>query len=153
MEILINNRQDRVEIDLAPLKKLAEFTLVSEEIDSSAELSIVFMDEEEIERLNLQYRGVEEPTDVLSFPLYEKMPPGKTERPLILGDVIICPTVAQRNVLEDSHSLEEELNLLLVHGILHLLGYDHVDYKDKKLMKAREKEILSKFAQNRFGAK
>ncbi|HDP69496.1 MAG TPA: rRNA maturation RNase YbeY [Actinobacteria bacterium] len=149
MEILISDRQNNLKIDALSLKELAEFTLVFEEVDNLAELSMVFVDEEEIERLNSQYRGAEEPTDVLSFPLFDKVPQEKTEHLLMLGDVVICPSVARRNALEMRRSLEKELNMLLVHGILHLLGYDHIEPKDEILMKMRQKEILKKFAQSR----
>ncbi len=152
MEILINNKQDSIEVDLLSLKKLAEFILVFEKISSLTELSVAFLDEEEMERLNSQYRKMDVSTDVLSFPLFDKLPHNETEHPLVLGDVIICPVVARRNAQKVGHSIERELELLLIHGVLHLLGYDHVDSGSETLMKARQRKILNKFARSEFGA-
>jgi len=148
MEILISNKQDDIKIDLSSFKKLAEFTLTFEGIKPLTELSIVFVDEEEIEKLNFQYRGVEEPTDVLSFSLYDKLPQGETEYPLVLGDVVICPIIAKQNAIKAGCSAEQELNMLLVHGILHLLGYEHDSLDDETIMMARQKEILNGFSQS-----
>ncbi len=153
MEILISNKQDDIKIDLLFFKKLAEFTLTFEGIKPLTELSMVFVDEEEIEKLNFQYREVEEPTDVLSFSLYDKLPQDETEYPLVLGDVVICPIIAKQNALKAGCSVGQELNVLLVHGILHLLGYEHNSLDDERIMMARQKEILNGFSRSEPGVK
>ena len=109
------------------------------------ELSIALVDEDEIATLNEQYRGIAGPTDVLSFGCDEPCPtPG--DEPITLGDVIIAPAVAERQATELGHSVEHELDVLLVHGVLHLLGYDHVDDDDAAVMDARQAAILDAYA-------
>jgi len=156
VEILISDRQKDVPVDLTLLKRLARFVLTLEGVDPAVELSVTLVDEGEIRELNLRFRGVDEPTDVLSFPLLEeiaKEPPALAESPPLLGDVIISPQVARKQVKKYGHSLEEEIALLLVHGILHLLGYDHEISADDKIMRTKEKSILNKFFSSRPGEK
>lgn len=156
MEILIDNRQHEVEIDELLLDDLARFVLVSEKVDDSAELSIVFTDEGEIRELNSRYSGLDKPTDVLSFSMLENsdrlVNPDK-EFPLLLGDVVICPVVAERQAIQLESSVDKELNLLVVHGILHLLGYDHGSETEETVMKDRQEELLYEFFKNRFDKK
>jgi probable rRNA maturation factor len=103
------------------------------------------VDADEMSRLNHQYRGVEGPTDVLSFGCDEPCPtPG--DEPITLGDVVIAPEEAERQAAELGHSVEHELDVLLVHGILHLLGYDHEAEGDSGAMAAREAAILDAYA-------
>ncbi|MDI6892352.1 MAG: rRNA maturation RNase YbeY [Actinomycetota bacterium] len=156
MEILISDCQKDVPVDLTLLKRLARFVLTQEEVDTAVELSVALVDEDEIRKLNLRFRGVDEPTDVLSFPLLEELveePPGLAESPSLLGDVIISPQVARKQARNYGRSLEEEIALLLVHGILHLLGYDHEIPADNKIMRTREKSILNKFFSSGSGEK
>ncbi|MFL5767038.1 MAG: rRNA maturation RNase YbeY [Actinomycetota bacterium] len=121
--ILISDRQTRP-IDEPGLRELAERTLVAEG-KASSELSVSFVEEEEIADLHVRYMGEEGPTDVLSFPLEDD-----DEGVEILGDVVIAPAVAARN----NPDVEAELRLLLVHGILHLLGHDHEEVAEKAAM-------------------
>ncbi|MFL5737279.1 MAG: rRNA maturation RNase YbeY [Actinomycetota bacterium] len=121
--VLISDRQTRP-IDEAGLRELAVSTLLAER-KASAELSLSFVEEEEIADLHLRYMGEEGPTDVLSFPLADE-----DEGVEILGDVVIAPAVAARN----NPDVEAELRLLLVHGILHLLGHDHEETEDRAAM-------------------
>ena len=118
--VLISNRQD-LDIDEPALASLAERTLLAEGKDSG-ELSVSFVTPEEMTQLHEQYAGEPGPTDVLAFPLEEDG---------LLGDVIVCPEEAQRN--NPGNSLGE-LRLLVVHGILHLLGYDHEEEGDRRVM-------------------
>jgi probable rRNA maturation factor len=127
--ILISNRQD-APIDEAALVALATATLVGEGLDD-VELSVSFVDEDEIEQLHVRYMDEPGPTDVLSFPLDDVDENGTR----VLGDVVIAPSVAARNHADDPAA---EIGLLLVHGILHLLGYDHEDAADKAVMWARQ---------------
>jgi probable rRNA maturation factor len=128
-EILISDRQDRP-LDHAPLRDLARRTLEAEG-QAAAELSISFVDEAEIAALHQRYLHEPGPTDVLSFP--QEGSDGDGSR--LLGDVVIAPAVAERNNPSDP---EAELRLLLVHGILHLLGYDHERDEERADMWARQ---------------
>jgi len=118
--VLISNRQD-LDLDEVALAALAERTLLAEG-RQSGELSVSFVTPEEMTRLHEQYAGEAGTTDVLSFPLDEDG---------LLGDVIVCPDEAQRNNPQNSVG---ELRLLVVHGVLHLLGYEHEEEKDRLVM-------------------
>lgn len=141
MEILISNEQD-VPVDDELLLKVARAALAHENVADRAELSIALVDEDEIRRLNAQYRGKDSVTDVLSFETGDEEPSG-AEFPHLLGDVVICPAVASRQAEEYGQTFEKEMALLLTHGILHLLGYDHQDDSEAEVMEAHEKAILA----------
>jgi len=128
--ILIDDRQDDVPLDIAGLSALAEETLVGEDA-ANAELSVSFVTEREIADLNSRYAGEDGPTDVLSFPMGDLDEDGVR----ILGDVIVAPAVGARNNADDPAG---ELRLLVVHGILHLLGHDHMDDADRADMWSRQ---------------
>jgi len=108
--------------------------------NSPAEVSIVLVTDDYIKSLNRKYRGREESTDVLAFPMQEGEFSGF--HPSLLGDVVVSVERAGEQAKEFKHGLEEELCLLTIHGILHLLGYNDLVPKDKKRMQVREKEIL-----------
>jgi probable rRNA maturation factor len=127
--ILVSNRQD-VPLDERSIVELARRCLTGEG-RGDAELSVSFVGEEEMSDLHLRYLGEEGPTDVLSFGL-------DPEDGEPLGDVVICPAHAARNAAEAGGDAEAELRLVLVHGILHLLGYDHVDDDDRAEMWSRQ---------------
>ena len=150
------------------LIKLAEQVLAAEGVRGDAELSILFVDEQAISDLNKRFAGKDGPTDVLSFPIDEEpMEGGRSpdsggsgpgdpqsaepgDLPTLLGDIVICPAVAARNVAEGIHddrakTYDDELALLVVHGILHLMGMDHVDDDEATAMEKREQELLDKF--------
>jgi probable rRNA maturation factor len=127
--VLISNRQPKA-IDESALIELAQVTLVGEGL-SDVELSVSFVDDAEIEDLHVRYMGEPGPTDVLSFPLDDVDENGRR----LLGDVVIAPAVAACN---DSADPDGELRLLLVHGILHLLGFDHGTDREKAEMWARQ---------------
>jgi len=132
-------------LDLGAFERLARFALTMEGVPEGTELSIALVEEEEMARLNMQYRGVEAPTDVLSFGCDEPCPtPG--DEPIMLGDVVIAPSVAERQAQALGHSVEHELDVLLVHGVLHLLGYDHEADEDAEVMEGRQTAILDAYA-------
>lgn len=114
-------------------------------INSSAEVSVVFADDSYIHELNLEYRGKDCPTDVLSFALDEGEEPDIVDGPeeTLLGDIIISLETAARQAEEYNHSLDRELSFLTVHGMLHLLGYDHEEELDRQEMRHQEEYILS----------
>lgn len=115
------------------------------------EISLSFVSMDEIHELNRDYRGVDRPTDVLSFPMtddfeqLQSMYDGLEEGPeeLLLGDVVICLEKALQQAEEYGHSAEREIVYLFVHSVLHLLGYDHMTDEDKKVMRAREKQVIA----------
>ncbi|MGA1796639.1 MAG: rRNA maturation RNase YbeY [bacterium] len=105
------------------------------------EVSILFVSDRYVRRLNKCYRGIDQPTDVLAFSMRE----GEWTdiQPQLLGDVVISVETAARQAKEVGHSLDRELTILLVHGILHLLGYDHMEKRDAERMQAQERVVLS----------
>ena len=146
--------------------QLAEHVLHAEGVRGDAELSLLFVDETTIADLNKRFLSREGPTDVLAFPIDEEpveggrspdsggsgpgVTPGEaTDLPTLLGDVVICPAVAARNAPGHAGTYEDELALLLVHGILHLMGMDHVDDDEAAQMERREQELLDTFHRKR----
>jgi probable rRNA maturation factor len=159
IEVFTANEQTERDVDVAYLGRLAENTLRSQGVRGEAELSVLFVDEAAITALNERFLGHEGPTDVLSFPIEDDPmisgrmpdsggsgpgwePPSLGDAPTLLGDVVICPEVAFRNAPEHAGTYEDELALLLVHGILHLLGMDHEIDAEAEVMEAREQELL-----------
>jgi probable rRNA maturation factor len=133
-------------IDKALIKKAAEIALETKKEYDSFELGVVVTDDDNIHRINKEYRGVDEPTDVISFALLEGeddfvMPPDGT---LHLGEVVISYPRAVEQAIEQKHSTDRELAWLVIHGVLHLLGYDHETDADRLAMQTIENEILSK---------
>jgi probable rRNA maturation factor len=116
-----------------------------EDAPDAVELSIALVDDEEMAHLNEQYRGIAGPTDVLSFGCDDPCP-AATGEPIALGDVIIAPEVARVQAAELGTTVEDELDLLLVHGVLHLMGYDHGGDADAAVMQARERAVLAAWA-------
>ena len=133
------------------VKKIVRQVLKAEGVSSPYEVSLVFTDSETVKTLNRDYRGIDEPTDVLAFYMLPQkgaassfaLPPDGVTR---LGEVIISFPQAQLQAREQGHSLQRELALLVIHGVLHLLGYDHEEAGEGKKMKAREKELLEKYS-------
>lgn len=142
--VTITKRNERYNhlVDENIIKKFIEFTLETEgENSEDVEVSVLLTDDTEIRELNRIYRGVDFATDVLAFAMRE----GEDSElnPSILGDIVISIDTAQRQSEEVGSSLKNELALLAVHGTLHLLGYDDQKYNDAKIMREREKAILS----------
>ena len=127
-DVAVSNRQDSFDVDERSVTSLAQATLRAEGV-AAGELSVSFVTPEEMAELHERYMGEPGPTDVLSFPMDE---PGGEHR--LLGDVVICPAFAAGNNLD----LQAEVRLLVVHGILHLLGYDHEEDDDRAAMWERQ---------------
>lgn len=165
--IYIDNRQNKYEITEKfeqILKDTIEFTLNEELVDRVCEISLVFVDNEEIKQINNETRGIDKATDVLSFPMldykngmvYKEVYSGKELNreyfdgdELILGDIVLSLQRADEQRREFNHSFDRECSYLVVHSILHLLGYDHMKDDEKIIMRAREEEILSKLNMTR----
>jgi probable rRNA maturation factor len=145
VQIDVTTSRDPEPLDLGAFERLAAFVLAHEEVDDAAELSIAVVTIEEMTNLNGRYRGVEGPTDVLSFGCDDPCVASGDE-PITLGDVIIAPDVALTQAAEFGTTFEAELDLLLVHGILHLLGYDHEADDQAEAMQARERMLLAAWA-------
>ncbi|MFC1864857.1 rRNA maturation RNase YbeY [Chloroflexota bacterium] len=132
------------------LESVAEKVLVTQGIDSSVELGLVIAGQERVHQLNLDYLGEDKPTDVLSFCMLPE-PPGEDLAPFVvppdgikhLGEVIISYPQAVIQAEEHHHSVEREIAILIIHGMLHLLGYDHDKPEPEREMRAREAEILT----------
>jgi probable rRNA maturation factor len=139
VDVFAANEQ-KLEIDEPRLAALARHTLTTEEADDDIEMSVLFVDAESIRRLNAKFLGADYATDVLAFPMMED-----DEDWVMLGDVYVCPEIARDNAARLGHSLDRELEMLVVHGILHLLGYDHQNDDDMSRMDARTRHILGSF--------
>jgi probable rRNA maturation factor len=126
-------------IDIDSINKAGQTTLDLDPSRSKVDLSVAILDNAGIKELNLQFRGINQPTDVLSFPDEEIDPDTKN---LYIGDVIISYPYALEQSKKAGHPLKNELQLLTIHGVLHLLGYDHSNKKEKKLMWEKQEEIL-----------
>ena len=129
------------------IKEITEQCFKEEKLDkTNLYLSITLSNEEYIHKINKETRKVDKPTDVLSFPMFEKneIPKTKTGIPDVLGDIIICIPIVKKQAIEYEHSFKRELAYMLVHGFYHLMGYDHIEEKDKQKMREKEENILSK---------
>ena len=146
MQISVLSHREPEPLELAAFERLAAFALEREEAPDAVELSIALVSLAEMTELNGRYREKEGPTDVLSFPCDDPCAVVEPGEPVALGDVVIAPEVAEAQAAEYGHSVEEELNLLLVHGVLHLLGYDHESDEDAAVMQARERAVLQAWA-------
>jgi probable rRNA maturation factor len=145
MQVRVTSDRDPEPLALEAFERLGAFALRLEEVPDQAELSVAVVSAEEMAHLNEKYRGIAGPTDVLSFGCDDPCPAGSGE-PITLGDVIIAPEVAEAQAAELGTTVEAELNLLLVHGILHLLGYEHDTDDAAEAMQAREGAILQAWA-------
>ncbi len=140
---------------------LARSVLEAEGVTDDVEVSLLFVDEATIASLNERFLETSGPTDVLAFPIEDEgdrsgRSPDEgstgpasnetdTDRPVLLGDVVICPTVAARNAVDHGATFDDEVALLVVHGILHLLGMDHVADAEAERMEQREQQLLDRF--------
>ena len=135
------------EVDAHELSRLSRFVMDRMRVHPLAELCIKIVDEATIAELNEQWMDKEGPTDVLAFPMDELRPGLVTEEPEegVLGDLVLCPAVAERQAEEAGHPTKDEVELLTVHGILHLLGYDHAEPEEHKEMFGLQDEILGEW--------
>lgn len=147
MIFLADEQTDHV--DHGDLHALAELVLREEGYPEDAEVTLLFVSEPEMASYNERFLDRSHPTDVLAFPV-EELRPGVVPDvdpqgpPLILGDVIVAPAYVRRQAAEFGVTFEDEMSLMVTHGILHLLGYDHVEDDDAEEMEARERELLGK---------
>ena len=135
------------EVDVKELARLARFAMDRMRVHPQAELCIKLVDEDTIAQLNAQWMDKEGPTDVLAFPMDELRPGKVNEEPEegVLGDLVLCPTVAERQGAEAGHGTVAEIELLTVHGILHLLGYDHAEPAEHEEMFGLQARILEEW--------
>lgn len=157
-----DNRQDKIEVTndlIEKIKKVTELALIEEKVTVLNQISLLFVDNNEIKEINNETRGIDKVTDVLSFPMLE-FENGKVYKEqylnysfdetyldgeeLVLGDIVLSLERALEQSEEYNHSFEREVCYLTVHSILHLLGYDHMEDKEKEIMREREEYILSR---------
>lgn len=132
------------------IDNLLTFAKKEEKIEDDAEISVTFVNKQEIQEINRDYRNKDKVTDVISFALEEDEPDIEgLDMPRVLGDIIICADVAKEQAEEYGHSFERELGFLALHGFLHLLGYDHMNEADEKEMFGRQKLILDNYGLTR----
>jgi probable rRNA maturation factor len=141
VEVFVANEQE-TSVDERRLSSLAKHALECEGVGGEVELSVLLVTADHIRNLNARFANENHETDVLAFPMMEE---DEDEDETLLGDVVICAGVAEKNALRLGHSLSREMDVLLVHGTLHLLGYDHQGDEDKTRMDARLYEILETF--------
>jgi probable rRNA maturation factor len=160
IEVFAADEQADRPVDTLRWVRLAEAILEEEGVRGEAELSMLFVDEQAMTDLNKRFLGKDGPTDVLAFPIDDEpveggrspdsggTGPGFTSEPsdlpTVLGDVVICPAVAYRNAPDHAGTYEDEIALLLVHGVLHLLGMDHDDDEEAEVMERRERQLLAR---------
>ena len=137
MEVHVNNHQASLNIDIKLWTAYLERLAVEMKCPSETIVSLTFTDNSKIHELNQEYREVDRPTDVLSFPQHMENN--------LLGDIVISVEQAQHQAYEKSHSVESELAILVTHGFLHLLGYDHAETLDEKIMFGIQGELIKKF--------
>jgi len=140
VSVVVDDAQTDVAIDATRWAELATLAMMSE--GARGELTLTFVDREEIADLNREHMGVDGPTDVLSFPLDPADAAPLADEPLLLGDVVVCPAVAAEAFPTHAGTLDDELALLVVHGCLHVVGHDHADPEEAAVMRARELELL-----------
>src|SRR5581483_3770622 len=162
VDVFVADEQTEFPVDHLRWVALAENVLAAEGVRGDAELSVLFVDALAMAELNQRFHAKEGPTDVLAFPIDDEptpgggnpdsggtgpgyAPPEPSELPVLIGDVVICPVVASANANEHEVAYEDEVALLIVHGILHLMGMDHERDDEAEAMEARERELLEKF--------
>lgn len=159
------DEQRDVAVDVARWVRLATLVLederATERYGDDVQMSLMFVDESTIADLNERFLGATGPTDVLAFPMDEELPPGGRQPdqggrgpgapsdpgdpPALLGDVVVCPAVASRQAADRGLASDDEVALLVVHGVLHLLDYDHAEADEAAVMRRREQELLGRF--------
>ena len=165
VEVFGVDEQSTHPIELSRWVDLAHAVLIDSGVRGEAELSLLFVDEEVIADLNKRYMDKEGPTDVLAFPIDDPIdsgrwpdsgstgpdrePPELVDLPMLLGDVVVCPSVAAAQAPSHAGSYDDELALLVVHGVLHVLGLDHAEPDEAAAMQARERELLDRYHHHR----
>ena len=148
MTLLIDNRSNYELSDemKSVFEKVCMESLVYEEFDTDCEISLSLVNDEEIHEINKQFRNIDRPTDVLSFPqlTFEEGEEADVNEngEIVLGDIIISVDKAKEQAEEFGHSMKREMAFLAVHSMLHLMGYDHMVDEERKVMEAKQEEIL-----------
>ena len=148
MNIFLADEQDEP-LSTEPLRRLAELVLTEEQLDADTEVTLLFVEDEVIADYNQRFMGRAGPTDVLAFPLEPAQPGTPPQRsrggpPINLGDVVIAPAYVGRAAGERGVDVDNEMGLMVVHGILHLLGWDHQDDNQAEEMERREADLLKR---------
>lgn len=146
MTIEINNESGH-EVDEQVLLRLMEHNLAELHVSPDADVAIVLVDEGAMESLHVQWMDEPGPTDVLSFPM-DELRPGTEDSPTpagLLGDIVLCPAVAETQAIAAKHSTQDELILLTTHGLLHLLGFDHAEPDEEREMFGLQRELIAGF--------
>lgn len=162
-DVFVADEQSTLPLDVGRWAELARNVLDAENVGDDVEVSLLFVDEPTIAELNERFLGNSGPTDVLAFPIDDEPVPGgrspdeggtgpggplsseEDPVPVLLGDVVVCPSVARRQAEEHEVAAEDELALLVVHGLLHLLGMDHLESDEAERMEDRERQLLNRF--------
>ncbi|MBB3039010.1 rRNA maturation RNase YbeY [Hoyosella altamirensis] len=146
MSIEVNN-ESGVAVPAEDLSAVARYVLDQLDVHAAAELSMVFVDLDAMSELHQRWMDLPGPTDVMSFPMDEMIPGARPDAsspgPAMLGDIVICPQFAAKQAKQAGHSVDHELALLTIHGVLHLLGYDHAEPDEEKEMFALQNSLLS----------
>ena len=150
MSVDVLNETDH-RLDELELVALSKYVMEQMRVHPGADLCLRLVDEAAMEVLHVQWMDLPGPTDVMSFPMDELRPGREGQEPEegVLGDIVLCPTVAARQAAEAGHATEEELLLLTTHGILHLLGYDHAEPDEEREMFELQRQLLLTFLAGR----
>jgi probable rRNA maturation factor len=141
------NHESGHEVDEQVLLRLMEHNLAELHVSPDADVAIVLVDEGAMESLHVQWMDEPGPTDVLSFPM-DELRPGTEDAPTpagLLGDIVLCPAVAETQAVAAKHSTQDELILLTTHGLLHLLGFDHAEPDEEREMFGLQRELITGF--------
>ena len=141
------NNESGLQADEQGLVRLARFALEQLRIHPLSDLSIVLVDEATMADYHVRFMDLPGPTDVMSFPMDELRAPGDDEEPPqgLLGDIVLCPAVTERQAAENGRRPDEEAEYLLIHGLLHLLGHDHAEPDERRVMFALQRDLLTDF--------
>jgi probable rRNA maturation factor len=148
MSVAVNNESGHV-VDEVALAQLAQFVLGEMGVHPSTELSVMLVDETAMAQLHEQFMGEPGPTDVLAFPMDDlrPAPDADADETELLGDVVLCPVIAEAQARDAGHDAAAELRLLCTHGVLHLLGYDHHEPEEEREMFGLQARLLGSWSQ------
>ena len=155
MSIEVSN-ESGIDVAENELVSVARFVIAKMDVNPGAELSMVLLDTSAMADLHMRCMDLPGPTDVMRFPMDELEPGGRPDAPepgpSMLGDIVLCPEFAAKQAEKAGHSLGQELALLTVHGVLHLLGYDHAEPDEEKEMFALQRELLEEWVADQVAA-
>jgi probable rRNA maturation factor len=150
------SNESGIDVSENELISVARFVIAKMDVNPGAELSMVLLDTPAMADLHMRWMDLPGPTDVMSFPMDELEPGGRPDAPepgpSMLGDIVLCPEFAAKQAENAGHSLAQELALLTVHGVLHLLGYDHAEPDEEREMFALQRELLEEWVADQVAA-